>query len=82
MPNSIPFLRDKRNVSNQTFSRVNNPLMATQRQHKSASVHIRAKSTTQKRLKKREVCWNNYIKPISGINEKVHSSQRTIFEKI
>ena len=80
--NSIPFLRDKRNVSNQTFSRLQNPASTTNKRHFSATQHVRAQTATQRRQRKREVGWDNNIKPISGINERVHSSQRTVFEHL
>ena len=82
MPNSIPFLRDQRNVSNQTFSKVNDTSFAATAAKIRAQVHIRAQSTILKRKKKREVGWDNYIKPISKYNERVHSSMRVVFEKI
>jgi len=84
MPNSIPFLRDPRTNSNAAFQRV---AAMTSHGFKPTVGHSLPR-TGRKALKDyhnqkiKEGGWNQYSAPISKINECVHSSQRTPFEKI
>lgn len=84
MPNSIPFLRDPRTNSNAAFQRV---AAQTSQGFKPTVGYSMPRQTRQvfkeyhnKKIK--ESGWNQYTAPISKINERVHSSQRTPFEKI
>lgn len=49
-----------------------------------ANTGRRTLSTVRKRIKelRKEHGWDAYVKPISAFNEKVHHSQKVVFEKI
>lgn len=42
----------------------------------------RKKVTTMRRIARKEMNWNGYIKPISKYNSQVHPSMRIPFEQI
>ena len=42
----------------------------------------RKKAKSAKRTVKKEIGWNNYVKPISSYNSRVHPSMRIVFEQI
>ena len=79
MPNSIPFLRDTRNVDNPTYKKmytIDVPTVgAVNTKHRRSSRDVETR-------KIREQGWNKHNLPISALNEGVHSSQRIPFEKI
>ncbi len=93
MPNSIPFLRDVRNTSNQNWKKSHmgrtqdfavspqhaRPAPFGSPQHQPVR---RARSRDQRRRKMKEMGWQGYPVPISQFNEGVHSSNRIPFEKI
>lgn len=79
MPNSIPFLRDTRNVDNPNYKKMNTidqPTVGL------TPAKERRNSKDLERRKIRELGWNKFNLPISALNEGVHSSQRIPFEKI
>lgn len=79
MPNSIPFLRDTRNVDNPAYKKlytIDAPTVG------SVPAKNRKSSRDLEQKKIRELGWNKYNLPISALNEGVHSSQRIPFEKI
>lgn len=80
MPNSIPFLRDTRNVDNTSYKKLSTIDVPTV-----GMVPHKLTRKTSKDLEKRkirEIGWNKFNLPISSLNEGVHSSQRIPFEKI
>jgi hypothetical protein len=72
MPNSIPFLRDTRNVDNPMFKKlytIDAPTVG----HVTSST-LRKTSKDLKTRKIKEHGWNKFNLPISALNEGVHSS--------
>ena len=49
---------------------------------KTATNRERRQAKTLKRLSRKEIGWNGYVKPISQYNTKVHPSMRIEFEQI
>lgn len=81
--NAIPFLRDNRNVSNRTFTVFNSPKSEARSPCKRrATRHLRGQSHGLKVMRQKEKGWQGDSKPISGFNERVHSSMRLVFDKI
>ena len=84
LPNSIPFLRDPRTNSNQAYQRV----ATTGNGFRTTFAGTALPKVTRKMQREyhdkkiREGGWNQYEAPISFINARVHSSQRTPFERI
>ena len=78
MPNAIPFLRDARNVDARSYKQLKTIDMAPT----VGNSIIRRKSRDLKHKKVKENGWEIYIKPISKLNERRHSSQRIGFEMI
>lgn len=83
MPNSIPFLRDPRSVDNKHIRKLNTlelgPTVGGSMPRKGRKLAV-ARDLYMRKMK--ESGWQQHIKPISKINERVHASQRTDFEKI
>lgn len=80
MPNSIPFLRDTRNVDNPQYLK-----LSTMDAPSVGSMPPRLSRKSSKDFEKRkirELGWNKFNLPISALNEGVHASQRIPFEKI
>ena len=86
MPNSIPFLRDTRNCTNQQWKKgafaTQDVFSPTVGRAVSAKRERRFKSKDLRLRKDKEKNWNNYIVPISKFNECVHRSNRIPFERI
>jgi hypothetical protein len=79
---SIPFLRSSSVEYKSIVSRARNK--AYRNNNSFANTGKRTLSTVRKRIKelRKENGWDQYVKPISAFNEKVHSSQKVVFEKI
>lgn len=45
-----------------------------------STVKARQQNRNMKRLQRKEIGWNNYVKPISKYNTQVHPSMRIVFE--
>lgn len=71
----IPFLRSSRKFS---------PKKASTLTQKSSMMRksIRTADKAHRTVRKKELGWNSYVKPISQYNEKVHMSMKIPFERI
>lgn len=69
----IPFLRDHDNLP-ERIKAENDGRQLGGRVGKSAS--------TRKAIRRRELSWNNYSRPISFYNEQVHPNQKIPFERV
>jgi len=76
----IPFLRSSRKFSpKRKGSTISHSMgMKTGPMRKS----IRTSDKAYRTVKKKELGWNSYVKPISQYNEKVHISMKIPFERI
>lgn len=69
----IPFLRDHDNLD-ERIKAENDGRSLNQRVGKSA--------VTRKHIRRREMSWNNYCRPISFYNEQVHNCNKIPFERV
>ena len=82
----IPFLRTQ--IDAFAFSKTHNAGFGnnvfTESANRSFSQGMKGQAQVKrvKQLKRKEQGWDNYIKPISKYNEKVHSSMKISFERI
>ena len=82
-------MRDVRNVSNQKFYELANGeekdqtfnLLSPEMRRK-LQVQSKSQKKQLRKIKKKEIGWNNYVQPISKYNASVHNSMRVQFNKI